>query len=265
MSHTNHGLQFTPRSVVSLPEGASKGEVYFHVNFYIDTIGYRNGNDIGFKNDLDRESFYSLSKELLIQLGFEDRGESTKVFIGDHGYLHIHPDSFSGVVPEGLLHPIFNSITGLDAGGRISGRWADVYEGYELVSESEVGKRISSSLSEIEAAMVESLKTKNKNKYKSIPQYSSLIYQLDGFRFVKESNSDYSFNGSKLGVHFDFVESKIKQIFESLVAKGFIKVLVQDSISYYRSANATEMKPILAKLNKKETKLSGEAVFSLQG
>lgn len=241
MSHINTGLQFSDRSTFELPKGFVQGDVYYKVNFLIDTPSYRKHNNDASFTDKDRLAFYSEVEGFLLKRGFKTNmthRESGYVYLGRMGKLFLHPDSLSGHLPLDNIHRLHNAIETHQ--GVFTSRWTDVYEAYEVISEDELRRRVELSESSIKDNIIKGLKTKSSKAFLDVRSWSIFVNTLVGFSFMHEALHAYTLS--------DLIQS----IAVDMVNDGTLKILKNDDGTYYRSSNKQELAKLKIKTKPKK-------------
>lgn len=234
MPHINTGLQYTNRFSMALPDGFVRGATFANVHFRINTGCYH--HQLGFQKMVDGERFYQEVRDVLAKHEFEplkDGARASRVFRGEHTYLHMHPDDISGVVPIELIPAIHETIK--RHSGIFTARWTDVYETKELITPDELQKRVTVAKLEVEKMLLSKLKTARTTHFVKCDNWAQLVTSLQGFQFIGHQ-------------HDATIHTLVSRIVEGLIFSGKVIQCSKDGGDWFRAANKTELNKLKRRL-----------------
>lgn len=227
----------TPRPItLSLPTEFEVEEVFFNVHVRIDTPTYNHRDGcLKFTSDEARLRFNDNMLRLMAVVGM---GKDGGWYYPDDGceyeYLHCHPDDISGVISAKRIGQLVRELDTGNYGSTI--RWVDVYEPHELISDSEVAKRVNFYESKIRETVLSRCETSRKTKFVGF-QLASMVANCPGF----------SFAGCKgIGGYVEKIPeslvTKLEAILQELETVGWLNTMTQNGQTYYRTSNKTEQR-----------------------
>lgn len=241
-------IQFTLPAVYELESGFHKGTIYNRVYFRIETSTYRpNAGIPSFRNDRDREEFYSLMRGFFLDLNFTQKSglfSNTRVINGNYSEIHLHPDCLSGLVSDDELLLIHEKLLEFTASHPIfTHRMTEVTQRYEDICETEIFHRVATSKTQIIDALLKALKTSRSTTFKRPLAWTVVIESSDlkGFKFI---NSPIIFNS---------FNTALETVVTDLINQGWIKAFTDDNneIKGYRTANKEESRQVKRDLKAK--------------
>lgn len=214
------------RSHSSRDEWKDNGNGNFaNVHFRIDTIGFDCMSGY-FAEDNDRKAFHEEATGIIKSFGIVE----SSGFKQNNEYLYAHPQDISGIVEKSKIKAIAEAI---DNSQTMKLRWADVYEEYALISDSDYTAILASKRQEMAHYIIQNCFTKRTNLFKSA--YEIAINAMEKFK-VNRINSIENINNPKMT--FKYAMEIIQQLVEN---RYLIQVLDSDR-QLIRSMNKTEQR-----------------------
>lgn len=223
------------RSYSSRDEWKDNGNGNFaNVYFRIDTIGFDCISGY-FAEDNDRKAFHEEATRIIKSFGIVE----SSGFKQNNEYLYAHPQDISGIVEKSKIKAIAEAI---DSSQTMKIRWADVYEEYAFISDSDYTAILDSKRQEMAHYIIQNCFTKRTNLFKSA--YEIAINAMEKFK-VNRINSIEDINNPKTTFKYAM------EIIQQLVENGYLIQVVDSDRQLIRSMNKTEQRK--NKINYEET------------
>lgn len=223
------------RSYSSRDEWKDNGNGNFaNVHFRIDTIGFDCMSGY-FAEDNDRKAFHEEATGIIKSFGIVE----SSGFKQNNEYLYAHPQDISGIVEKSKIKAIAEAI---DSSQTMKIRWADVYEEYAFISDSDYTAILDSKRQEMAHYIIQNCFTKRTNLFKSA--YEIAINAMEKFK-VNRINSIEDINNPKMTFKYAM------EIIQQLVENGYLIQVVDSDRQLIRSMNKTEQRK--NKVNYEET------------
>lgn len=223
------------RSYSSRDEWKDNGNGNFaNVYFRIDTIGFDCISGY-FAEDNDRKAFHEEATRIIKSFGIVE----SSGFKQNNEYLYAHPQDISGIVEKSKIKAIAEAI---DSSQTMKIRWADVYEEYAFISDSDYTAILDSKRQEMAHYIIQNCFTKRTNLFKSA--YEIAINAMEKFK-VNRINSIEDINNPKTTFKYAM------EIIQQLVENGYLIQVLDGDRQLIRSMNKTEQRK--NKINYEET------------
>lgn len=214
------------RSYSSRDEWKDNGNGNFaNVYFRIDTIGFDCISGY-FAEDNDRKAFHEEATRIIKSFGIVE----SSGFKQNNEYLYAHPQDISGIVEKSKIKAIAEAI---DSSQTMKIRWADVYEEYAFISDSDYTAILDSKRQEMAHYIIQNCFTKRTNLFKSA--YEIAINAMEKFK-VNRINSIEDINNPKMTFKYAM------KIIQQLVENGYLIQVLDSDRQLIRSMNKTEQR-----------------------
>lgn len=187
-------------------------KTYKKVYFRIKTPLYSNPNGVGFSNDQDGQTFNTEALNIFLNDGWclkNDKYKSNNVcyrVTKDKQELHLHPQTFSGVIIEENIPYIEQLLSG----NKVFEHYhTDIYEEVFDITDEEYLNILKSKKKEIESDILEAYKTKRSNLY--ITSRSPIEKVLNKYRIKRLTHHTGVYSSSNIDWQY------ITDVFEGLV------------------------------------------------